>query len=39
MLNTEFLSTLPGIDISTIDIDKSYVDISSTTPNIIIELF
>ena len=39
MLNTEILSTLSGIDISTIDIDRSYVDISSNTTNIIIELF
>ena len=39
MLNTEILSTLSGVDISTIDIDKSYVDISSNTTNIIIELF
>ena len=39
MLNTEILSTLSDIDISTIDIDRSYVDISSNTTNIIIELF
>ena len=38
MLNTELLE-LSGIDSSLVDLNKSYVNISSNTNNIIIELF